>query len=336
MNRDVRLKSSRHVTGFFAEEGEADREDPSVCPHGATAASGQLCYNALMSPIAPRAYRAYDRAELDRQYNARESVADFDAEMRRYREVSEQTKREHAHHTLVYDDASGETLDFFPGAPGAPVFLWIHGGYWRALSKDDNAFVVPGLAAHGFAVAVVNYTLAPAVSLDEIVRQVRSAVAYLHRERAALGLPAGPLAAGGSSAGGHLTGMLLAGDWQDIFDVPRDIVGVGLALSGLHDLEPIRHSYVNEVIGLDKAAAHRNSPIHCIPKASDAILLASVGGLETSEFHRQTADYVRAWTAAGHQAKTIDMPGTHHFDIALSLREPEGALARAVVAAMRR
>ncbi|MGV6876181.1 alpha/beta hydrolase [Pseudochelatococcus sp. B33] len=278
-------------------------------------------------------YRGLDKATLDREYNARESVPSFDAEYARYVAGSERVKREVPHLAdIVYDPVSGETLDFYPAHPDAPVFLWIHGGYWRATSKDDNAFVVPGPRAHGMAVAVVNYTLAPAVKLDEIVRQVRSALAFLHASRERFSIAPGPVAIGGSSAGGHLVGMLLAGGWHWDFGVPEDVIGTALALSGLHDIEPLRHTHIDAWLGLDDGAIARNSPIRHIPQRSAARLLASVGGLETAEFRRQTADYYAAWTAAGHEGELIDMPRHNHFDIALSLGEPDGVLARAVAA----
>lgn len=281
-------------------------------------------------------YRGFDRAALDREYNARESVASFDAEYAKYVSVSAQVQQERERIAdIVYDEASGETLDLYLAEPGAPLFLWIHGGYWRASSKDDNAFVVMGPRAHGFAVAVLNYTLAPQASLDEIIRQTRAAVAFLHARRAQYG-GAGGLAVGGSSAGGHLVGMLLAGGWQADFGLPANAIEVGLALSGLHDIAPLRSTHVDAWLGLDEATIVRNSPIRHIPESSATTLLASVGGLETSEFRRQTADYAAAWLAAGHAGEVIAMPRHNLFDIALDLARPDGALAPALARAMGR
>ena len=278
-------------------------------------------------------YRGFDRATLDREYNARESVASFEAEYAKYVAVSAQVQQQHERIAdIVYDDASGETLDLYPAEPGAPLFLWVHGGYWRASSKDDNAFVVPGPKAHGFAVAVMNYALAPQATLDEIIRQTRAAIAFLPARRQQYGT--GRLAVGGSSAGGHFVGMLLAGGWQGEFGLPDDAITVGLALSGLHDIEPLRSTHVDAWLGLDEAAIARNSPIRHIPHRSATTLLASVGGLETSEFRRQTADYAAAWMAAGHDGEVIAMPRHNHFDIALDLASPDGVLAPALAKAM--
>ncbi|CAD5256584.1 Arylformamidase [Bosea sp. 62] len=283
---------------------------------------------------APILYHGMDRATLAREYDARGSVPSFDAEYARYLANSQAVHREHRRIAdIVYDEASGETLDIYPAEPGAPLFLWIHGGYWRATSKDDNAFVVPGLTAQGFAVAVMNYTLAPQASLDEIVRQTRAALGFLHRERARYGF--GGVSVGGSSAGGHLTAMLLAGGWHAAYGMPGDVIEVALDLSGLHELEPLRHIEVNSWLSLDDAMIDRNSPIRHIPSRSSTTLITAVGGLETSEFRRQTSAYATAWADAGHRGDTIAMPRHNHFDIALSLGERDSVLAANVAAALR-
>ena len=277
-------------------------------------------------------WRAYDAGELDRQYDARASVASFDAEYARYVAASAAVLADPRRIAdRVYDETSGEKLDVYRAGEGAPLFVWIHGGYWRASSKQDNAFAAAGLIGRGISVAVLDYTLAPAVTLDEIVRQVRAAVAWLHRNGAAFGCDVSRIHVGGSSAGGHLTGMLLAGGWHAGFGVPEDVVGTALALSGLHDVEPLIGTKVNGWMNLDAAAARRNSPIRLIPARSGARLIASVGGLETDEFRRQTADYAATWNAAGHAGAVVAMPRHNHFDIALSLSEPEGALCRRLV-----
>ncbi|CAA2105915.1 hypothetical protein MBUL_03428 [Methylobacterium bullatum] len=274
-----------------------------------------------------------ERDRLDREYNARLSVPSFEVEYARYVAASaEAVGRLERVAGLVYDPASGETLDLYPAGPGSPLFLWIHGGYWRALSKDDNAFPALGLVPNGVSVAVMNYSLAPAVDLDEIVRQTRAALAWLHANAATYDISGRRIHVGGSSAGGHLGGMLLAGGWHHAFGVPEDTIASALLLSGLMDLEPLIDTHINAWMKLDTVSARRNSPLHRIPQRSQAHLLASVGGLESDAFKAQTGDFAQAWTEAGHAGHQIGMPGYHHFDIALSLREPAGPLARAVAA----
>jgi arylformamidase len=288
--------------------------------------------NSKLPPID----RTYDAISLDREYNARESVPSFQEEYDRYVEASLRTKQTlKAQSDIVYDLKSGETLDIYRASPdNAPLFLWIHGGYWRASSKEDNAFVALGLVPHGVSVAIMNYTLAPIASLDEIVRQVRAAAEFLHGGSRSQNIAAGPIAVGGSSAGGHLVGMLIAQGWRGSVVVNQGI-WTALTLSGLFDLQPLRHTSVNSWLSLNEEDAIRNSPILNIPNNSDTHLIASVGGRETSEFRRQTADYATAWRAGGKACDIVAMPNHNHFDIALSLSDPNSPLVLELVRSIR-
>lgn len=279
-------------------------------------------------------WNGMDQATLDRGYNARASVRDYEAEADAYRTRSAAARAVLAMEPdLVFDPASGCALDWFPGAPGGPVFLWIHGGYWRALGKADQSCVAPGLVAAGVHVAVMDYTLVPDTDLDGIVRQVRMAVAWVAAHAAGRGAAGSRLFVGGSSAGGHLCGMLLADGWHGAFGLPPGAIRGAVALSGLYDLEPIRLSYINGWMQLDPAAARRLSPLHHIPQAGPAPrLLAGWGALETSEFQRQSAEYAIAWAAAGHRARAAPQAGRHHFDVVWALGDPQEPLCRAAAA----
>ncbi len=277
-----------------------------------------------------------DQAALDSGYDARASVGDYEAEIDAYRTRSLAARRAlPMQPDLVFDPASDCMLDWFAGASGGPTFLWVHGGYWRALTKADQSCVAPGLVAAGVHVAVMDYALVPASDLDGIVRQVRTACAWVAAHAAEQGADPGRLFVGGSSAGGHLCGMLLAGGWHAGYGLAPDAIRGALTLSGLFDLEPVRRSFVNGWMGLDAAAARRNSPIHLIPKRPPAPrLLASYGGLETSEFMRQTEAYAAAWAAAGHDAQVVPQAGHNHFDIVGALGDPGEPLCRAAAAWM--
>jgi len=281
-------------------------------------------------------WNGMDQAALDRGYDARASVPDYDAEIAAYRTRSLAARAALPFEAdLVFDPGSGCALDWFAGAPGGPVFLWVHGGYWRALGKADQSCVAPGLVAAGVHVAVMDYSLVPATDLDGIVRQVRTACAWVAAHAAEHGADPARLFVGGSSAGGHLCGMLLADGWHAEYGLPHDAIRGAVTLSGLFDLEPIRLSHVNAWMGLDAATARRNSPIHLIPKKPQAPrLFASYGGLETSEFMRQTEAYAAAWAAAGHDAQVVPQPGRNHFDVTWALGDPGEPLCQAAAAWM--
>jgi arylformamidase len=275
-----------------------------------------------------------DATFLNREYDARATTRAFDKDaIYRHRSL-EALKRAERIANITYDGASGSKLDIYPGGQSAPLFVWIHGGYWRSSTKDDNAFVAPGLVAKGIAVANVDYTLAPHATLQEIVRQIRSSIAWLAANGAQYGIDARRIHVGGHSAGGHLVGMLLADNWQSSFNVAPDAIGTALSVSGLFDLAPLRRTFVNDALALDEAAAFENSPINLVPRNADARLLATVGGDESSEFQRQTNEYWTLWSKTGNRGKLVEMPGFHHFNIILELESPGNPLFDTLVASI--
>ena len=277
-------------------------------------------------------YRDFDQETLDREYRIRDSIplAEFEEVIARYAEDSERMRGTlDVRLDVPFGASPAEVMDIFPAGENAPVFVFIHGGYWRMLSQKESAFMAETFTRAGIAVATVNYALAPSVTLDEIVRQCRAAIAWLHGNAGTFGGDPDRIHISGSSAGGHLTGMLLAGGWHDDFGVPDDVIKGACALSGIHELEPIRLSEINEWARLDEAAAARNSPIRHLP-ARGCPLIVSYGGSETAEFKRQTDDYAAAWRAKGFPSRHVDMAPCNHFDLALELCDPESALTRAV------
>ncbi|WP_374437876.1 alpha/beta hydrolase [Pseudomonas panipatensis] len=280
-----------------------------------------------------------DQTELaayyDSQYNARASVQDYEQYPRLYRALSDQAHaRLTCYKDLPYGPGEHERLDFFPAArPDAPVLLFIHGGYWRALSKADSAFMAPALTAAGAAVAVLDYDLAPAVSLDHIVDQTRRALAWLYRNAAAHGGDPQRLYVSGSSAGGHLCGMLLAAGWHAAYQLPTDVVRGALPVSGLYDLLPLLPTHINTWMNLDEAAARRNSPLFHLPERAGE-LLVSYGGLESQEFARQSEAFLSAWNSRGLRGRSLPVPGRNHYDVVLQLGEPGMALHQAVLELM--
>jgi arylformamidase len=181
-------------------------------------------------------------------------------------------------------------------------------------------------------VALLNYNLCPNGSIPVITAQIRTAVIWLWRNAAALGLARDRLNLGGHSAGGHLTAMGLATDWRAIGDdLPRDLVKAGIPMSGLYDLERLRPSEINDAVGLDAATARDYSPLFKEP-ASDAPVLATLGQAETSQFHRQTDWFVEAWKRHGIRIERYAEPGVDHFDYVNRLADAKTELFRRCLA----
>lgn len=276
-------------------------------------------------------------AEREVQYNARESVPDFDACVRRYAESSARVRtRRPGVLDLRYGMGQDERLDLFLPAAShapAPLFVFIHGGYWRAQRKEDAPVMAEAFNAAGAAVATLEYTLVPEATLGEVVREVRSAVAWLYQNVAAYGVDPERIYVGGSSAGGHLAGMLVAPGWPARYGVPDDVIKGTLALSGLFDLRPLCDILPNTWLRLTPEQAAHQSPMFNLPEQAGPMLLA-VGGLETQGFKNQTSAFEAAWNAAGLASTRIPTPHCNHFDLVNELEAPDSDLTRATLAMM--
>ncbi len=281
-------------------------------------------------------FREFDQQTLDAEYRIRDSIPldQFEGIIKRYSDDSAAARENLNCETDVsYGDDPDEIMDIYPGPGDAPIFVFIHGGYWRMLSQKESSLMADNMVANGAAFATLNYSLAPAASLDEIVRQCRAALAWIYNNAEKYGVDRNRIHVGGSSAGGHLVGMMLAGGWHGEFGVPDDLIKSACALSGLHDMEPIRLSEVNEWLQLDEASARRNSPIHNLPSRGCPLIVA-YGGNETSEFKRQSNIYADAWKSAGFECEIFEMPNHNHFDMPFDINEPDGILAKAVLRKM--
>ena len=239
-----------------------------------------------------------DPAWLDAQYNARAAIPEHGQIFARWAADSAAARARSAPALdLRYGDGPFETLDVFPAArPGAPVLVFIHGGYWRALDKRDQSFLAPPLVAAGAMVVLPNYALCPAVSIATIALQLTRALAWTYRNAERHGGNPARMVVAGHSAGGHLAAMMLACRWPEVgADLPSDLVKAALAISGLFDLEPLRHApFLRADLRLTPADVRRLSPVRFAPPRQGK-LAAVVGGAESAEFQRQNALIRSAW-----------------------------------------
>ena len=220
----------------------------------------------------------------------------------------------------------GDTLDLFLPEPSrdgpAPVLVYLHGGYWRALSKRDHAFVAPPFAQAGALVVIPDYPLAPAVSIEHIVMQVACALAWTWRNAQTYGGDPQRIVVAGHSAGGHLATMMLALDWTAYQpDLPARLVKGAVSLSGVFDLEPLRHApFLAPDLRLDEHAALRLSPAYMPPPHGP--LIALVGAQESEEFVRQNRLIRESW---GTRTVTVceTVPGRHHMNVLHDLADPK-------------
>ncbi len=268
-------------------------------------------------------------AWYDAQYNNRARIPDALQILERWANASAHTRAQaRCVLDVAYGDAPSETLDIFPAAtPGAPVLVHIHGGYWRALDKRDQSFVAASFVDAGAMVVVPNYALCPAVTIEHIALQLVRALAWVWRNAAAHGGDPGRIVVCGHSAGGHLAAMLLACDWRAVApDLPADLVKAALSISGLFDLEPLRHApFLAPDLHLTPASAFKLSPAWW--PAPKGPLQALVGAEESAEFLRQN-ELIRARWGAAAVPVCESVPGTHHLSVLHELADPQARVHR--------
>ena len=245
-------------------------------------------------------YRHYTQSELNTQYSARGTAPDGDKYRTFIAENSARVREEmDCRVDVSYGPTAAEVLNIFPAEQaGSPIVYFIHGGYWRSSSQKDVDLYAQALVPAGCAYVTVNYLLAPDATIDEIVRQCRSGLDWVFRNASSFNGDPKKIHVAGRSAGGHLAGMLLAGEWRENFGLPDNLIKSACVLSGLFDLEPVRLSNANEWARLDKVSALRNSPIHHIPKIPCPIIIGW-GENETDEFKRQSDLYRVTWISRG-------------------------------------
>jgi arylformamidase len=271
-----------------------------------------------MTALRPRIdWRSLDRAALGEAYNSAAAVANCGAITASWEPRSAAVRqRPDAMLDLAYGSRPRNRIEFIKcGALRAPTLVFIHGGYWQMRAKENFTFVAASPLAIGMNVALVGYTLAPSASMDEIVAEIRSALDWLVAELPALGGDPEKLLLSGWSAGAQLAAMTM--------DHPS--VRGCLAISGVYDLEPMRHCYVNDKLGLDEAMAQRNSPIRLQPSRGVPLAIV-VGGVELPLMLQQSADYAEARCRQGLSARLREIPGADHFSILDEMERSDGLI----------
>ena len=264
-----------------------------------------------------------DPAWLDLQYNNRARIPEHPQIFERWQKASATARDGLAGELdLRYGDLPGETIDVFSAAePNAPVLVFIHGGYWRSLDKSDLSFVAPTFVQAGATVVLPNYALCPAVTIETIALQMVAALAWVWRNAARYHGDPQRIVVAGHSAGGHLAAMLLSCDWRAVApDLPARLVAGAHSISGLFDLEPLRHTpFLKEDLQLTAASARRLSPALFPPPIGP--LYATVGANESEEFLRQNTLIQTAW---GRDVVPVceTVPDTNHLDILHELADP--------------
>jgi len=214
-----------------------------------------------------------------------------------------------------YGPTRMEKLDIYPAAkPNAPIVIFIHGGYWfdGRLRKENYIWVAKGFVGNDVTTVIIDYDVCPKVTVDEIVRQCRAAIAWTYKNAKSFDADRSRIYVTGNSAGGHLTAMMAMTDWVNDYDLPADTIKGACPISGLYDLEPFQYTWIQPKIQFNGQQIRRNSPILNIV-GNPVPLLISWGSNESSEFWRQSESFGAAWQAGGNDAKLHPQEGCDHF-----------------------
>ncbi|HVV79949.1 MAG TPA: alpha/beta hydrolase [Pseudolabrys sp.] len=226
-----------------------------------------------------------------------------------------------------YGTGERQTYDYFPGNdphPGAPLAVFIHGGYWRSLSPSMHSWAARGMNAHGISVAVPGYDLCPNCTIADIITQTRNALLALWRKHKKRMLVVG------HSAGGHLAACMTATEWHSVSkEPPNDLVPFGYSISGVFDFMPLLKVSQNADLRLDEKSAEEVSPLTWKLPAQRS-LDAVVGAEESSEFLRQSQIIADDWAKKGAVTHYEAVPGTNHFTVVDALADPDSAMTARV------
>ena len=225
---------------------------------------------------------------------------------------------------LSYGATPREHIDVFTQQGGAPVFIFVHGGYWRALEKDIFLAVCAPFADRGFVAVNVDYGLRPEFTLPEIVAQVLRAITFIAGNAASYGGRADRIVLCGHSAGGHMVAWAASEDWRARGVEEIEIKAV-VPVSGIFDLGPLRQTSINDDLALDANTARRFSPFYHLSRPLPSMLCV-VGGRETKGFLEQTQKFDTALQVAGHISQALIAEGLDHFSICLALADPNSAV----------
>jgi len=276
-------------------------------------------------------------AYLDSLFNNRAAVPDFQDYFDRWGAQSDATCRtmhDRLERDVPYGDDIMETMDvFLPRGESKALLMFIHGGYWRSLDKKQHAFVVAPYVDAGVAVASINYSLCPAVSMEHIVRQGIAASVFLYRNASDFNVSRKRMYVAGHSAGGHLAAMALACLWPKVAPgLPQKLFQGGLSISGLYDLRVLTSvPSINDDLRMSADSARMLSPA-LMPAATNAPLYIAVGGQEIGGFKDQHRIIAQAWP--DNIGADIPCPGDNHFSILDAFANPQSELFRAAMRMM--
>lgn len=111
-----------------------------------------------------------------------------------------------------YGDERDTVLDIYrpqnAGSTPLPTIVWVHGGGWISGDKGQIANYLKILAAEGFTVVGVNYSIAPGATYPTPVVQTMSALGFLLHDAREFGIDPTNFVLAGDSAGSQIAAQV--------------------------------------------------------------------------------------------------------------------------------
>ena len=285
-------------------------------------------------------HKKYSAEEFDSQYNLRSKRPDYESTViPEWIERSVKVRSDFLGMLdIQYGTGQKQKLDLFGvNKKDAPTLVYFHGGYWQRGDKSIYSFFAPLFNSREINFIAVGYDLCPTVTITEISAQAREAIKFIWKNFDLLGINRNLLTVMGHSAGGHITQMMMGTNWPAYSnDLPTDLIKVGVPISPLSLLEPVRLTEaLNAGIRMDAKEAELESPMINHPPCTDAPQLVVVGGDETAEFHRQAKMYVDAFSTQKRLIEMYIVPGVDHFDELNILADTDSELFTKIIKLVR-
>jgi arylformamidase len=286
--------------------------------------------------VEPKVYLDYTQKQLDDAYNQRLWAPNAQEVIDGYATDSAAVRAKFPPRTFRYGPSADETLDWFApvrGGAGAPIMVFIHGGAWRSLTKEDSEAAAPTFIENGAHYVALNFAVIPKVRLPDMAEQCRRALLWVRENAQRLGGDPEKLYVSGHSSGGHLAGVMVTTDWTAL-GAPATLLKGGLCASGSYDLEPVMLSARSSYVKLSEGEKLALSPIRHVDRVRCPVTVA-YGSLETPEFQRQSRAFAAALKAGSKfPSELIVLEGVNHFEVAVTMNRPDGVLGRAALKLM--
>lgn len=285
-------------------------------------------------------YLDFDKQVLEKEYSPSSCIDDINEFINLYINQSKAaiTLAKQSNTVLAnlqYGTSETQTLDLFLPTHKSKrkLHVYIHGGYWQELSKNESSFAATTFQQAGCHFAALNYTLAPDATLTQIVDEVKQAILWLYKNADQYGYDNSEIYLSGSSAGAHLALLMALVDWQKVDTQVSDfnpVAGI-CAVSGIYDLAPLLNTYINEPLRLTTDEVITLSPLKLISaKIPSSPIILAYGNNETSEFKRQSDELYYHYQQRKVPIIKQEIQGRNHFDVILDLSDTDSWLAKQV------